>query len=347
MPLVAGFAEIDITPPIGVWMGGYALRPSGCTGVHDPLYARAAVFESAGKAVAIVSMVLIGLDMDIVVAVRIEVQKETGISPHALMLNASHTHGGPLTKSFLCMGSRDPAYIRWLMDRLIEVVKRAAEQPTYQSLAYGRAPVQVGVNRRQYGKNGKPVKIGVNPDGPVMPWVDALVIREGGNHPSAVLFSHACHPTTLGGENLEITADYCGYPSDFIKKKTGGTVFPLFLQGCSGNINPHPRGDFGWAKAHGRALGEAALDAIKHALPLNSEQIDFAKTTVDLELEPPPPLEEFERSAIDCDREAEDARSKGDVGRRMHAEGLRDYALFECEAAALGDEGYFQSAFVI
>src|SRR5690348_12349057 len=99
MALHAGFAEIDITPPVGTWMGGYAFRPSGCTEIHDRLFARSAVFENGGKAVAILAMDLIGLDCETVEAVRAGVEKETGIPPAAVMLNCSHTHGGPLTKA--------------------------------------------------------------------------------------------------------------------------------------------------------------------------------------------------------------------------------------------------------
>ena len=36
-PLRVGVAAADITPPLGIPMGGYWGRPSGAAGVHDPL----------------------------------------------------------------------------------------------------------------------------------------------------------------------------------------------------------------------------------------------------------------------------------------------------------------------
>src|SRR3954447_18437191 len=56
-PLRAGAARIDITPPIGHPMWGYAVRrdqPS--VGVRDPLHARAVVLTAGKNSIAIVSL---------------------------------------------------------------------------------------------------------------------------------------------------------------------------------------------------------------------------------------------------------------------------------------------------
>ena len=45
--MLAGAAEIDITPPVGSWIVGNTTRS---TGVHDPLHARALVLaESSAR----------------------------------------------------------------------------------------------------------------------------------------------------------------------------------------------------------------------------------------------------------------------------------------------------------
>src|SRR5206468_1717248 len=95
MPLYAGVCETDITPPLGVWMCGYAFRPTGCTAIHDRLYARALVLNDGHAAIAILSMDLLGLDFDLVDAVRAGIERETGIPQAGIMLAATHTHGGP------------------------------------------------------------------------------------------------------------------------------------------------------------------------------------------------------------------------------------------------------------
>ena len=52
-----GFSKVDITPPIGTELGGYAgYRPS--SGVHDPLHCRAVLLEQDSLLYALVSLEL-------------------------------------------------------------------------------------------------------------------------------------------------------------------------------------------------------------------------------------------------------------------------------------------------
>ena len=53
--LRAGGARIDITPKTPVTLGGYASRKDLSQGVHDPLSARAVVFEQGGKHLVLIS----------------------------------------------------------------------------------------------------------------------------------------------------------------------------------------------------------------------------------------------------------------------------------------------------
>ena len=54
MPIYAGVCETNITPPPGIWMGGYAARAGVALGVHDELMARAFVADDGTKFDAIV-----------------------------------------------------------------------------------------------------------------------------------------------------------------------------------------------------------------------------------------------------------------------------------------------------
>ena len=56
-PMRAGAATTDITPPVGYPMWGYAARhDAACTGVLDPLKARAVVMAVESTKLAIVSL---------------------------------------------------------------------------------------------------------------------------------------------------------------------------------------------------------------------------------------------------------------------------------------------------
>ena len=61
-----GVASIDITPPVGIHMGGYWGRRSGATDIHDRLMAKALVCGCGEAAIAIVAVDIVGLDADVV-----------------------------------------------------------------------------------------------------------------------------------------------------------------------------------------------------------------------------------------------------------------------------------------
>ncbi len=332
MPLYAGICQSDITPPLGVWMCGYALRPTGCVGVHDPLKACALVLNDGKTALALVAMDLLGLDFDLVDRVRQGITEQTGIPSGAIMLSATHTHGGPNVREFTCMGSRDPLYVEMLVRKLVGIVVQAFHKMRPASLAYGRAPVQIGVNRRQTSPGG-PTVLGCNWSGPVAPNVDALLVRDSRGGPMALLFSHACHPTTLGGENLLITGDYCGFACDRVEYELDGDTTAFFLQGCAGNINPHPRGTFEDAKKHGRELAMAALEALSAAEPLASSRLGFAEETVELPLIPPPSAAECEETISRLSAQLDEDRLGGQIGRIMHTDGLLNFTRYQLSFA--------------
>src|SRR5436309_3385059 len=92
----AGAAKIDITPPTGFPMWGYAARHDApSAGVLDPLRARALVLAAGKERVALVSLDLgRAPTRHSTAAIRERVKKAAGIEH--IFLVASHTHHGPL-----------------------------------------------------------------------------------------------------------------------------------------------------------------------------------------------------------------------------------------------------------
>src|SRR5262245_26856354 len=95
MALLAGAAKVNITPPLGGPMAGYAARDHGSEELDDPLHAAALVLETEGTALALVTTDLIGVSAELTAAVRQGVEEATGIPGSHVMLCASHTHFGP------------------------------------------------------------------------------------------------------------------------------------------------------------------------------------------------------------------------------------------------------------
>jgi len=235
------------------------------------------------------------------------------------------------------MGSRDEAYVDVLVRKLVGVTRQAAETMKPAILSYGRASVQIGINRRQVngGKGG--AIIGQNFAGPVAPYVDIMSVSEPSGNTFAMLFCHACHGTTLGGDNLRITADYCGYAADHVRHETNGGVTPLFLQGCSGNINPFRRGTYISAAHNGRVLGQAVLNAWRKATPLyDDEPLAHAIETVELPLLPARSVAECDAAIAEWEERLRVDKATGNMGAILNSEGMLTYHRHEREIAERG-----------
>jgi hypothetical protein len=335
MPLYAGVCEINITPPPDVWMAGYSFRNTPAHGVHDELYARALALDDGHTRLGIVATDLVSLDLDLVGRVRERVAEQAGIPGPALLLNSTHTHGGPLTLSFRTMGTTDPVYREILVRKIAGAVKQAASALRPARLAYGVAPCQIGADRRRTQPAGRTIR-GLALAGPVAPTVQALSVTDHAGDPFALLMLHACHPVTSGADTL-ISADWCGYACRVVQEATGGAVTPLLLQGCCGNINPLRMGGFEDAEASGREVGRAALAALGRAEPLGRCPLAFSETVLSLP-QLRPDAEEETRTLLEFEPQLAEARDKSAAaGQLLYLEGRVDCARDRLALTKLAD----------
>ncbi|HEY1376420.1 MAG TPA: hypothetical protein VGF55_06480, partial [Gemmataceae bacterium] len=91
--LRAGYAEADITPPLGGSMPGY-FQDRHATGVLDPLKAKALALAAGGESVAVVACDLVGVSADVVRRIRDRVGKLLPAPPRHVWVHATHTHTG-------------------------------------------------------------------------------------------------------------------------------------------------------------------------------------------------------------------------------------------------------------
>ena len=284
MTLYFGAAAADITPPVGIAMGGYWGRRSGATHIRDRLMAKALVCGLDAARIALVAVDLVGLDADAVRGIREKIGRATGIEGAAIMVCASHTHAGPLTFPFRGMGRIDGGYLEQVADAVVEVVVAAAADSRPGRLYYARPEVQIGINRREPHPQG--TRIGQNPAGPVVPYAHVLrfVAADG---TGATLFNHACHPVVLGHDNLQISGDFAGAAVRHIEEQTGDRA--LFINGACGDVNPRiTGGSFADVEALGQELGRAVLEGRDAAASLDVSALRWAHERLDLPLRPLP-----------------------------------------------------------
>ena len=253
-PLTAGVAKVDITD-----------REAGP--VTDPLYVKALVLKSDTTTAVLITVdaVAIGeigyIKNDYLPKVRARLEKELGIRPANVLVNASHCHG------VVCADADE---------RTFQAVKAASQNMVPVTIGAGAGyEDRIMENRRLKLKSGREIDIrraySLPPDdevaevGPVDPQIGILRLDTEDGRTLAVVYNFACHPiqgVPSGGN----TADIIGYASKVIEDNLSEGTIALFLQGCGGDINPifykhvdHPRS----AEPLGHMLGLSTLEAVR------------------------------------------------------------------------------------
>ncbi len=264
----AGLARVEITPPAGHAMGGYAGRTAGASGRHDPLYATVLVLDSGTESLALVTA-----DLRSFVSTRVgELAREKFGVRHTI-LSLSHTHSGPRTWE-----TRTSWYAQ-AEDRMVEAIGEARRSMFDAEIAFASGEAYLGFNRRKV-EDGRARMWWRNaerlPSHPVDPTLSVLRIRDAGGMLRAMVVHYACHPSVLGPDNLQYSADYPGALRRYIESRIPGAR-SLFVQGAAGDINPfrdkEPVAGAGFEAVEemGSELGRQAMRLLERARVITGE----------------------------------------------------------------------------
>jgi neutral ceramidase len=275
----AGWAEVDITPPLGIALGGRAGPVTPADKVLDPLYSELLCLrDGKGTGFVLASFDVIGLPQELSDHIRTRLVQELGVEWNLVVLNASHTHSGPYTLRALMAGV-GPApqvevdYFAALEEKLVAAARtaRKAMQPVRVQVFQGTT--DVGVNRRGKGPGGR---VAMLPDAKGAYddklWAMKLTPENGG--PPAVVFSCACHAViAYGFDYAAISADFPGATRRMLREALGPKSHAQFVQGFAGDIRPRvladtERGRFRKStpadlERAGKELSAAVLSALK------------------------------------------------------------------------------------
>ena len=261
----AGVATVDITPRQSLWMAGFAARTQPSQGTAQPLHAKALAIEDLRRQrVVVVTLDLLGVTAGMADRIGAAVAKQHRVPRERLLLASSHTHSGPVVDTQLMVAYdvtpqqvRDvEAYTATLEQQIVDVVGQAIRKLAPATLHAGQTTAGFAANRRvQY-----------TPDGPVDHRVPMLRVDVGGKA-IAILFSYACHNTTLPATNVEWHGDYAGVAQAAIEAAQPGLT-ALFMTGCGADANPKPRGTREDVQQHGEALAAAVRQALPTLTPI-------------------------------------------------------------------------------
>jgi hypothetical protein len=297
-----------------MWMAGYAARTKPSEGkVHD-LHAKALALEHAdGNRLVIVTLDLIGIDRRMREWVEREVNQRCGLRPESLLINASHTHCGPVLRQtrYSIYGDslygltpaqveQCEAYSNRLRRQIVDLVGEALSQMAPAELTYTHARAGFAMNRRLKTEHGW--RISPNPDGPVDHDVPVLRISDTDGKLHAVLFGCACHCTTLSF--YQFCGDYAGFAQEYIEQAHPGTT-ALFMAGCGGDQNPYPRGKeraLELCREHGRALANAVEAALQGPPKPLGGPLRTALKEITLEFAEPPSRDTLQEQAKSSNR---------------------------------------------
>ena len=272
-PPRAGAARVDIT--------NYEAGP-----VNDPLYVKALVVTDGAATVVLATVDAVALaeigaiGNDYMANVRGRLREELGIEPGQVVINASHCHGA------VCAD---------VESRTVEAVAAAWRNLVPVTVGAGRGHEdRIMENRRLRLKSGREADVrhayALIPDaevegvGPVDPEIGILRLDRLDGRTLAVVYNFACHPIqgVPGGGN---TADITGFASGVIERNLGDDTTALFLQGCSGDINPalykdvdHPRD----AEPLGNMLGLSVLEALRGIRSAQGGALEVIREVVEL-----------------------------------------------------------------
>jgi neutral ceramidase len=292
-PLKAGVAVVDITPPPGYRMAGYYNERRN-TGTHDPLLAKAVVFQQGDTKAALVECDLVSMPAEVASKARELAEKHAGVPARYIVVSATHSHTGPLFTGSLrklwseqatAREGKDAAeafdYPAALVERIAQAIEQGAKNLKEIRLSAG-AGEQLGLsfNRRFHMKDGT-VRFNpgrrnpeiVRPAGPIDPAVSVLLLADANGKPFASLTNFAMHLDTIGG--TDYAADYPYYVERRLRDKLGADFVSFFGTGTCGDINHiDVNATENQLKGHAEAerIGNTLGDTVVTTLPKLVEQ---------------------------------------------------------------------------
>ena len=265
-----GRQDFDITPPIGVYLAGFASRTLPSDGITHPLQGAVVALGDHNTTVLFICLEWLGF-YDLTEPIREQCFQATGIPRDHIFCCASHTHNGPVLPRKIDIerhGNIDYDYFERMQRHIASAAQAAvsAQKPVHLDYAIGWCGFSASRRR--------PL-----PDGGVVwqPTLDAahdhrvpvLCARTPKGDIDTILFSYACHPTGAG-DTRQIGGGYVSYALDAIKEHYPHAV-AAFLQGGGGDQKPFaldPKsGDFrrlsiDEVSALGQRLGQSVVHAI-------------------------------------------------------------------------------------
>ena len=274
--LQAGFARLDVTPPLGTELAGY-FEKRYAKGVLDAVELNALALGDGDSRALLIACDFTGMNYKCGKELRARIASRTGVAAERVMLCTLHQHTSFRVGDFMnaVPAMRDDAFLDVLYRKFEDVAQMAvqdladcrigyAEKEALVPLSFTRryvmpdGSVKTNPNTKKYGA---PVRRCDESDNAVR-----LVrfVREGKKDIALVSFS--THADVIGGSR--VSADWPGFVRRFVEQKLSG-AHCICIVGCQGDSNhvdflkpSEERFPEGNGYAHSRFMGRVISDTV-------------------------------------------------------------------------------------
>jgi len=293
--LKVGVAREIITPKLGSLFMGYG-SDKGSTGVHDDLTVTALTIECGKTKVVLMSATVCLIGNELAARVRAACGEAAGVPAANVILNATHTHSGPITTNY-GDSSYDVAYCDSIfLPNCVAAAKASVKEMKSATVGVAKTESKVGINRRQLLANDR-VILGQNPWGVYDSEMTVISFKDEEGKSLANIVHCAAHCTAIGS-NTEVSRDWAGVMIDRLEKESGAVT--MFFQGLQGDVAPRmanggSTGDMRHAMEVGALAGIDAVRAYKDIRMYREEELSVATGEVRIPHGPIMPLEEAQK----------------------------------------------------
>lgn len=273
-----GVSQKEITPPEGIYFRNWgAAKQDTAIGVHKPLRMYCLTFQSLESESP---LVLLSADLgwwktiEDEHYVRNSILKSLGLDPAQLMFCLTHTHSGPSLSrdDYEKEGGKLIApYLDFLKITSVDLIKKCLSTSIKATLTWQYGKCGLAKNRDLLDEKNNRYLVGYNPEGNADDTLLLGRITDAKHNIIATIVNYACHPTTLGWDNLHISPDYIGALRETVEANTMAPC--IFLQGASGELAPAEQyvGRKELADRYGRQLGYSCMSILESMLPPENE----------------------------------------------------------------------------
>ncbi|MBE6655789.1 MAG: hypothetical protein E7609_02825 [Ruminococcaceae bacterium] len=270
--LKAGFARLDVTPPLGTFIPGAGIQRFS-EKVLDPIFLNALAISLDGETVIVVAADFLAIGMQYANELRDVIAKRTGVPVKNIMIHALHQHSAIELRAPRATNNMmgDFTFLDVLYRKFSDVAFLAVNDLTECSLSTGIKETEetIAFIRRYYMKDGS---IATNPIGKYQEverrYADAdnrvrllRFKREGAKDIALVNFQ--THPDVIH-KNVT-SADWPGFVRKFVEHEYLDEVDCLVTVGVQGDCNhcdfflPEYKDGYGHSKHMGRVIANAVI----------------------------------------------------------------------------------------